>query len=250
MNGWLKEQQILNSEQEETIVMFHGFIGSPFDFKPLVDVLEKQNYRLVLPFLPAPMGNGENTLNAARAVIDRYKPSILIGFSMGGALSILLSDTVSKVILLAPYLGLPTGNQIATKGASLVHKMIPRIPKLSSGRIASKEGRVRYEPRGYSFETHSYRVAKTRRTGAIEGLRGSMFMGSRPQRSRCFLQESTKKTHVSFRASFASRRTPCSLIRQWACGAHRADPVVFVIVRTGFQSTISMRMGFHDITDG
>ena len=156
MNGWLKEQQILNSEQEETIVMFHGFIGSPFDFKPLVDVLEKQNYRLVLPFLPAPMGNGENTLNAARAVIDRYKPSILIGFSMGGALSILLSDTVSKVILLAPYLGLPTGNQIATKGASLVHKMIPRIPKLSSGRIASKEGRVRYEPRGYSFETHSF----------------------------------------------------------------------------------------------
>jgi len=156
MNEWLKETQILNPDKEKTLVMLHGFIGSPYDLKPLAEVLKAKDYRIVLPFLPVPKGEGENTLDAAKQVVEEYSPSALVGFSMGGALSILLSKYVSRVVLLAPYLGLPMGDQAATKGAYLLRKVIANIPKFSSGRIACKKGLERYEPRAYSFETASF----------------------------------------------------------------------------------------------
>ena len=85
---------------------------------------------------------------------ERYQPDVVIGFSMGGAIAMQLPSCIK--VLIAPFQGLPIGNQFLSTVASSISLLNPTIPKLQSGRIKSKEGRKKYKPGQWYFSTSSF----------------------------------------------------------------------------------------------
>lgn len=108
----------LENTGDKAILLIHGFIGSPSDFGRLPKLLYEKGYTVSVPLLP---GHGTDprhfskttpeeletfVLQEYRKMKQRYKEVVLLGFSMGGALSILtaVKERVDHLILLAPYL--------------------------------------------------------------------------------------------------------------------------------------------------
>ena len=103
------------------VLLVHGFIGTPNHFADLPEQIAAQGWRVEVLLLP---GHGRSprefdtlapeTLvtaveEALRRLHDRYGPVVIIGHSMGGALStIAAAETglADGVILAAPYFGL------------------------------------------------------------------------------------------------------------------------------------------------
>lgn len=150
---WLNHDIRCPKEGAKRILLLHGFVGSPFDLKPLIDIL-KIDYDITAPLLPIPLDKGKNTLKIARDFWNQTQPDVVIGFSMGGALTMLLPDCPK--ILLAPYRGLPWFNQTASLFARTMHNILPKIPKLQSGRIRYPQGRKIYKPRQMFIPTESF----------------------------------------------------------------------------------------------
>lgn len=150
---WIHSTIHLQKANVPKILCLHGFVGSAFDLKPLADSLAEE-YDILIPKIPLPIKDGNNTLEAVQNLFYEYQPSIIVGFSMGGALTMLLPSCPK--IIIAPYRGLPLCNELATKAASLMSPFILKIPKYQSGRIRSKEGRNRYTPGQWSFPTPSF----------------------------------------------------------------------------------------------
>ncbi|MBA3945251.1 MAG: alpha/beta fold hydrolase [Herpetosiphonaceae bacterium] len=101
-------------------LLVHGFTGGPDDLRPLADQLAACGYSVALPLLP---GHGNHNVELGKyrwqawsaAVHEqlvelrkRCRVIVLIGFSMGGALSLLemTRQPPDLLILLAPALGL------------------------------------------------------------------------------------------------------------------------------------------------
>lgn len=112
------EPIFLKNNTDKAALLIHGFIGSPADFGRLPSLLHSDGYTVVAPLLP---GHGTDprhfskttpeelesfVLRQYRDLKKQYKEVVLVGFSMGGALSILtaLNERVDQLILLAPYL--------------------------------------------------------------------------------------------------------------------------------------------------
>lgn len=108
----------LKNTTDKAVLLIHGFIGSPADFGRLPALLHKDGYTVVVPLLP---GHGTDprhfskttpeelesfVLQQYRELKKEYNQVTLVGFSLGGALSILvaLSEKVNRLVLLAPYL--------------------------------------------------------------------------------------------------------------------------------------------------
>ena len=64
--------------------------------------------------------------------------------------------SLSKLILLAPYYGLPHFNNVATSLGNPLSYILPRLPKFQSGRIQSREGRKRYQCPVYTVDVKSF----------------------------------------------------------------------------------------------
>ena len=167
---WLHQNILCNPNGSKTILGFHGFGGSPFDYKPLCDNLIRHDFRIVLPKI-----NDTNLSNVAEESISidtwlqpyqtilqqelQRDPNLyLMGFSMGGAMSSIFAQkfSLSKLILLAPYYGLPHFNNIATSLGNSLSYILPRLPKFQSGRIQSREGRKRYQCPVYTVDVKSF----------------------------------------------------------------------------------------------
>lgn len=105
-------------------LLVHGFTGGPWDLRPLAEVLVAAGYTVSLPLLP---GHGNDNValgkygrrqwqaavREAREQIRRHcSNTILVGFSMGGALAIseMVREPADLLVLLAPALGL-TGDR-------------------------------------------------------------------------------------------------------------------------------------------
>lgn len=159
LQDWLHKDIICNPNGTKTLLGFHGFGGSPFDYKPLSDVLIKHNFRVVLPkihdALLAKVASSEISLKhflqpykqIVQRELTRDPDLYLTGFSMGGSISSIFASEfpISKLLLLAPYYGLTHFNNLATPfGRSLTY-ILPNIPKFQSGRIQSQTGRKEYE---------------------------------------------------------------------------------------------------------
>jgi carboxylesterase len=100
-----------------SVLLLHGFTGTPYELKPLSNALHKAGFTCFAPLLD---GHGEtpehlNQISAdtwmesaekALASLPLAKPRIVIGFSMGGLLATLLSvshsEQVDKLVLIAP----------------------------------------------------------------------------------------------------------------------------------------------------
>ena len=164
--SWLNESQILNPEGQAhlpSIVLVHGYVGSPKDFIYLAEELAGLGYRVVCPVTPgqttrAPiLSRGEYTLKYYQAwltaiiknekKITGRKP-VLVGHSMGGTLSIIVAqkNVVEKLVLLAPFFSLRYGNEIAICAANILRWVLPVIPKFSKGVINDPAGSADYRP--------------------------------------------------------------------------------------------------------
>lgn len=152
-DSWLHSSIHKPHKGSPKILCIHGFIGSPFDFKPLVDKIE-DHFDIFIPKLDVPIESGENTYLQAMEHFMQYKPDIVIGFSMGGAIAMQLPSCIKVII--APFQGLPYGNKTLSILASSFSFLNPTIPKLQSGRIKSKEGKRKYKPGQWSFSTASF----------------------------------------------------------------------------------------------
>ena len=170
VHNWLHKDIIGNPKGTKTFLGFHGFGGSPFDYKPLSDILIKHDFRVVLPkiddALLAKVASNEISL---KQFLQPYEQIILqelrrdhklclAGFSMGGAISSVFASKypISKLLLLAPYYGLTHFNNIATPFGRSLTSILPHIPKFQSGRIKSRKGRKEYESPTYSVNVEAF----------------------------------------------------------------------------------------------
>jgi len=106
-----------NDSFKKAALLIHGFIGSPTDYAKLPQILHDRGYAVYAPLLPGhgtdPRDFSKTTdgeleqfvLNQYQTLKREYDEVALIGFSMGGALSVLTAaqEPVDKLILLAPY---------------------------------------------------------------------------------------------------------------------------------------------------
>ncbi len=165
-NEWLIKEQVINPDSSahgKTIILVHGFAGSPFDYKPIAQKLCDAGFRVVIPVIP---GQGREELSFKRGkkepefyinwLRDRVlveteqsgqKP-YLMGFSMGGSLATIIAseNLVDKLVLLAPYYELPTANGLICGGSWVLKFIAPVVPKAGRGKINSKEGYREYTP--------------------------------------------------------------------------------------------------------
>jgi carboxylesterase len=112
------EPVYLENKGAKAALLIHGFIGSPSDFGRLPKLLYENGYTVSVPLLP---GHGTDprhfskttpeeletfVLEEYKKLKQKYQDVTLIGFSLGGALSILtaLREKVDRLVLLAPYL--------------------------------------------------------------------------------------------------------------------------------------------------
>ena len=147
----------------DTVVMIHGFAGSPFDFKPLAVKLTNLGYRIVLPTTPGQLNHDYsksfynykpelyiNWIN--NLVSNEIKKSngkvYLAGFSMGGTLSTIaaVSNKIDKLILIAPFYSLTTANDFIWKSSHWLSKIINGVPNLTLGAINDSKGDAEYYP--------------------------------------------------------------------------------------------------------
>lgn len=104
-------------ENGASVLLLHGFSGSPWEVRPLGEALAARGYRVHAPLLP---GHGTDPLamvgiseaqwqQATRAALEelpRGGPVFLAGLSMGALLSLLLAreepERVKALVLMAP----------------------------------------------------------------------------------------------------------------------------------------------------
>lgn len=103
-----------------TVLLLHGFTGSPWEVRPLGEALAARGYHVVAPLLPghgrAPEAmlwvTARDWLATAEAALDALPTQrvFVAGLSMGALLGVLLAarrvDRVAGLVLMAPVVGL------------------------------------------------------------------------------------------------------------------------------------------------
>ena len=110
------------------VLLLHGFGDTPQTLSLLARRFAKSGYGVYAPLLP---GHGRSMdafrksradewINAARDALsrmrDRYQTVSVVGLSMGGAISVIIAaetSAITSLVLIAPYLGMPTYLRIA-----------------------------------------------------------------------------------------------------------------------------------------
>jgi carboxylesterase len=101
-------------------LVLHGLGGNRFELAPLIDSLERAGCALRAPVLPGhavigptmPASTWPEWIEAAEASFDELaalgRPVVVVGFSTGGTLGLLLADRrpVERLVLLAPFLAI------------------------------------------------------------------------------------------------------------------------------------------------
>ena len=130
-----------------TFVLVHGLGGSHANWLAIAPLLARIGsvYALDLPgFGLSPLGGRKATMSSSRSTIERFihtvatPPVILVGNSMGGALSIAQAaadpDSVAGLVLIAPALPRSGRHAIDTTVAGFLSAAI--VPKLGQAIIA------------------------------------------------------------------------------------------------------------------
>ncbi|MFC1895360.1 alpha/beta hydrolase [Thermodesulfobacteriota bacterium] len=176
-NDWLISSQVLNPEantRNRSVILIHGFVGSPFDFKPLAEPLCNKGFRVVIPVVPEQTKatpafkrgkyTPEKYIKWLSEIVDDEtklfnKKPFLAGFSMGGALSTVVAarGTVDKLVLLAPFYSLPNANDLLWAVSRVLRWGIPVVPKFTRGKINDPEGYKRYAPGSYAISLNAFR---------------------------------------------------------------------------------------------
>lgn len=156
-----------------TVILLHGYVGSPLDFGELYKALIGNGYRVIAPVIPFNSDatfayergafSAEDYIQWAKQVIEKEKTAtgedpILVGFSMGGALSSATAAElkVKKLILIAPYFDLAVFPGIAKSIAWGLSWVMPVLPKTQKGKINDPDGYNLYQPGTYMLSMASY----------------------------------------------------------------------------------------------
>lgn len=130
---------------EGSVLLLHGYTGTPYDLKPLGLALKSDGYACYAPLLPGHATtpadlnrvSAEQMLQVAQKAYDALNPSkprFIVGFSMGALLAALLAanpdNKVDGLILLAPAFRLSRLGRLATLLAQRgLHHLLPIISK-------------------------------------------------------------------------------------------------------------------------
>ena len=150
-----------------TVILLHGFGGSPYDMEPIASAMRESGFRLLIPVIP-----GETTQTAegdrGRLSVDdllvwlrnliaeeraRFgKRPYLVGFSMGGTLATLAAaeGVIGRLVLISPYFSLSWGDEFLVFLSEVVAPVVPVVRKPWKGKINDPAGYRRYHP-GTSF---------------------------------------------------------------------------------------------------
>ena len=166
---WLTSTQVLpgtGGDARPSVILLHGFGGSPYDMRALAECLPGRGYRAVVPALPGQTstsfayGRGHFTPAAYRDwLLDLMRaeaalngaPPMLVGFSMGGALAAIVAAEypVSRLVLVSPYFQLAIGGRWVAGSSQWVRWVLPVVPKFAKGQISDPEGYKAYETGTY-----------------------------------------------------------------------------------------------------
>jgi len=177
-----KEDKINLSSQElnpvgvsmrRSIILIHGYIGSPLDFKPLKQELANRGFRVVIPTIPGQTKEcfaykrGSYTpefyidwiTDIIQGESKRFdKKPFLVGSSMGGTLSVIMASkgTVDKIVLLSPFFGLRFANQLICKLSQVLRWLVPIVPRFIRGMINDQNGYKEYIPGSFLVSLSSF----------------------------------------------------------------------------------------------
>jgi carboxylesterase len=177
-NDWVNSSKYLDpisSNGKPSVVLVHGFIGSPFDFKELAVELCGKGFRVVVPKMP---GQGSDYFAYFRGkygerfymewlekiLSDEFERTgmkpYLAGFSMGGALSVIMASRkhVERLVLIAPFFCLPVKR--ASFFVSLAGFFLPVVPKSGKGKINDPEMYRLYIPGSMLVSIPAFRVLR------------------------------------------------------------------------------------------
>ena len=98
------------SGTKETILLAHGWESNAFRWKDLIEILKSEDYNIIALDAPAHGDSGSKIFNAVlyseciHLIIKHFKPSVVIGHSIGGTASALAINNyklpVKKLVLL------------------------------------------------------------------------------------------------------------------------------------------------------
>ena len=168
-----------------TVIMIHGFAGSPFDLKPLAIKLTNLNYRVVLPTTPGQLNQDYSKFfynyapglyinwinNFVSNEIEKTNGKVyLVGFSMGGTLSTIaaVSNKIDKLVLIAPFYSLTTANNFIWKSSQWLSKFINGVPNLTLGAINDPIGDKKYYPGSKVIRLDAYNALELLAQTAIK----------------------------------------------------------------------------------
>ena len=175
-NKWCLNSQTLNpSNSTRTAILVHGFVGSPFDLKPLAESLAKNDFKVVVPVLPGQLKKSfayDRTkysptffTNWLAEIIEietekNGKKPCLVGFSMGGTISTVVAsqNSIEKLVLIAPFYSLVFADEFVHKSSRILRWVFPLVPKFKKGFINIPEGYDNYECGSYivSLDVYNY----------------------------------------------------------------------------------------------
>ena len=205
--SWLTKEQILEpKDYKNSIVLLHGYGGSPFDLYPLAQKLYNQGFRVHIPMLPGfakfwPFRWGlyryEYYMNWLRELLEKEKAQIdgrlyLGGFSTGGTLSTLIADQleINKIVLIAPYYCLTRGDRILSFISKIFTWILPFQVKLWKGNINDPDGYKAYKTGTYITSLPAFnclqRLAKKAQKRIEKIQTKTLIVGSPTDEVACF----------------------------------------------------------------
>jgi carboxylesterase len=166
---WLTSTQVLESNATGTrpsVILLHGFGGTPSDLRALAEGLADHGFRAVVPAIPDQTGTtfayGRGGVSAAEYTDWLLKligseraasgqPPSLVGFSMGGALAMLAAADlqVAKLVLISPYFDLPEATRWVAGASHWLRWIVPVVPKVAKGQILDRDGYREYSTGSY-----------------------------------------------------------------------------------------------------
>jgi len=190
---WLRSTQVLLPQAgnaRSSVILLHGFGGTPRDFRALAELLAGRGFRVIVPALPDQTSTSF-AYSRGRVSSTEYvgwlrdlirdeaalsgRPPMLVGTSMGGTLAVIgtADHTVSRLVLIAPYFSLAIGGEWASQFTGWLKWVLPVMPKLQKGQISDPTGYTEYETGSYLVSLRAFMqlagLAKIAR-GKIPGL--------------------------------------------------------------------------------
>lgn len=177
-NNWVSKPQELIPDHpngKPSVVLIHGFVGSPFDFKGLAEELHSKGFRVIVPCVPG-QGSSDFAYLRGRYSAEYYvrwlqgilekeyemtgvKP-FLVGFSMGSVLSAIMASRmlVARLVLIAPFFDMPIRGM--SSFVSAFGYFVPVVPKSERGKINEPISYSKYIPGSMLISIPAFRVLK------------------------------------------------------------------------------------------